>query len=352
MLFLQCLGFRISIHLLVFFLCSGTLVSASSLSEVFKKVKQSVVVIQTVEKDVVGGLTQGPVRLEGLGSGVLLSNGGMVLTAAHVVQTADEILVGFPNGESVPARVIGSEPAADVALLELAALPENPQPAKLGDSDTVQIGDEIFIVGAPLGLSYTLTVGHISARRLPNVNTIYSTFASIEFFQTDAAINLGNSGGPMFNMAGEVIGIVSQKASKTDGHEGLGFAVTSNMAKKLLLEEKSVWSGVYGYLLGGDMAKALNLPQPTGFLIQRVGRGSLAARAGIRAGTMPATINGVSLTLGGDIVLKVMGIPVTGNNHAKIKQRMNQLKLGEGLTVTILRDGKKMVLDTQRMLSP
>ncbi|MDA0740275.1 MAG: trypsin-like serine protease [Nitrospirae bacterium] len=165
-------------------------------------------------------------------------------------------------------------------------------------------------------------------------------------------MNLGNSGGPMFNMAGEVIGIVSQKASKTDGHEGLGFAVTSNMAKKLLLEEKSVWSGVYGYLLTGDMAKALNLPQSTGFLIQRVGRGSLAARAGIRAGTIPATINGVSLTVGGDIVLDVMGIPASSENHAKIKKAMSQLGLGGAITITILRDGKKMVLDTQRMLSP
>jgi len=330
----------------------GVPADASTLSEVFKKVSSSVVVIQTVQKEVVGGPDQGFVNMEGLGSGVLISNGGMVMTAAHVVQTADQIVVGFPSGEVLKARVVGSEPAADVALLELAELPQNPQPATLGNSDDTQVGDEIFVVGAPLGRRLTLSIGHISARRQPNVNTVFSSFASVEFFQTDAAINKGHSGGPMFNMSGEVIGIVSYMVSHSGVPEGLAFGVTSNMARRLLLEEKSVWSGVQGYLLTGEIARVFNLPQPEGFLIQRVARGSFAARAGVQAGTIPATINDVPLILGGDIVLEVLGIPVSQKNHAKIKKAMSQFTLGEEISLIVLRGGEKVVLGTMRMRSP
>ena len=342
----------ITLGLFALILCPGVSADASTLSEVFKKVSSSVVVIQTVQEEVVRGPIPEFTSMVGLGSGVLISKGGMVLTASHVVQTADEILVGFPSGEVLKARVVGSEPAADVALLELAELPQNPRPATLGNSDETEVGDEIFIVGAPLGLSHTLTVGNISARRKLNENTIFSGFASVEFFQTDAAINPGNSGGPMFNMKGEVIGIVSYKISQSGDYEGIGFGVTSNMARRLLLEERSVWSGVHGYLLTGELAQVFNLPQPAGFLIQRVAKGSLASRAGIKAGTIPATINEIPLILGGDIVLEVLGIPVNEKNHAKIKQAMSQFQLGEEISLTVFRGGKKKVLSTLRMRSP
>src|SRR5262249_38699074 len=155
------------------------------------------------------------------------------------------------TGETIPARVLTSEPAADVALLQLDHVPSKSVTAKLADSDAAEVGDEVFVVGAPIGMTHTLTVGYISARRNPN--KFYSGLSRSEFFQTDAAINEGNSGGPMFNMRGEVIGIVSHILSKSGGSEGLGFVVTSNLASKLLLERNPFWSGVEGVLLSNEL---------------------------------------------------------------------------------------------------
>jgi len=159
----------------------------------------------------------------------------------------DEITVEFLGGQTVKARVVASEPAADLSLLQLERVPPGAQVAKMADSDTVRVGDQIIVVGAPYGLSHSLSVGWISARWPPN--TVYKTMPLAEFFQTDAVINTGNSGGPIFNMAGEVIGIVSHNISKSGGSEGLGFLVTMNTAKQLLLEKKSFWSGLEGQLL-------------------------------------------------------------------------------------------------------
>src|SRR2546428_13848763 len=202
-----------------------------------------------------------PVSVGGLGSGVLISPDGKILTAAPVVQTADAIEVEFLTGEPLRAPVLSSEPSADVALLQLEKAPRGPFVAKIGDSDSVEIGAPVFVVGAPLGASHTLTVGYISARRKPNATL--SGMSRAEFFQTDAAINQGNSGGPLFNMQGEVIGIVSYILSHSGGSEGLGFAVTSKVARQLL-EQKSFWSGVSGYMLSGDLAQGFNVPPPGG----------------------------------------------------------------------------------------
>src|SRR5262249_45995825 len=153
----------------------------------------------------------------------------------------DEISVEFLGGETVTARVDASEPAADLSLLQLDRVPPVATVSPLADSDTVRVGDQVAIVGAPYGLSHSLSVGWISARWAPN--TVYRTMPLAEFFQTDAVINTGNSGGPMFDMNGAVIGLVSHNISKSGGSEGLGFVVTVNTAKKLLLEKRSVWSG-------------------------------------------------------------------------------------------------------------
>jgi S1-C subfamily serine protease len=250
---------------------------APSLSEVFKRVDDSVVVVRTREKNPLPSTMTEAASVAGLGSGVLISDAGEVLTAAHVVQAADEVGVEFVGGEIIRAKVISSEPAADVALLRLDRMPRGRIPvAALGDSDKVEVGEPIFVVGAPLGITHTLTAGHISARRRPKATLGGMSLA--EFFQTDAAINQGNSGGPMFNMAGQVIGVVSHIISRSGGSEGLGFAVTSNLARQVLLEEKSVWSGLDGYLLSGDLARVFNLPPPgVGMLVQRIAERSPSA---------------------------------------------------------------------------
>ena len=327
---------------------SGALwAQAETLRSVFKRADPSVVVIQTTHEHVVAGPKKQLTSLPGLGSGVLISADGKVMTAAHVVQTADEVKVEFSTGEVIPARVITSEPAADVALLQLSRVPPKAVVAKLGDSDLAEVGDEVFVIGAPVGMSHTLTVGYISARRNPN--NFFNGLSRSEFFQTDAAINEGNSGGPMFNMQGEVIGIVSHIVSKSGGFEGLGFVVTANLARKLLLERNPFWSGVEGFMLSGEMAKVFNIPQPAGLLVQRVASHSPASQLGLRPGTLTAVIEGEPMVVGGDIILEVQGIPIIpdGSSYTVIRERLTSLKPGDKISILVLRNGEKEQLSTK-----
>jgi S1-C subfamily serine protease len=290
----------------------------------------------------------GQVRFSEIGSGVLISADGKVMTAAHVVQTMDEIKVEFLGGETVPATVIASEPAADLSLIQLERVPANVLVAPMANSDTTRIGDQVIVIGAPYGLRHSMTVGWISARWAPN--TVYQTMPLAEFFQTDAVINTGNSGGPMFNLRGEVIGIVSHNISRSGGSEGLGFVVTINTAKKLLLEERSFWSGIEGRELSDSLADLLNLPpNAVGYLIKTVAAGSPADLLGLRGGTTPATIDGEPLVLGGDIILSVMGVPTGGlENYDRIRRVVSDLPSGQPLTVTILRAGKVLTLEANK----
>ena len=229
-----------------------------AVGDVFKKVLPSVAVIRATGSEVARG--GGTVQFKETGSGVLISADGKVMTAAHVVHVMDEIMVEFLGSDPVRARVIASETGADLSLLQLESVPAAARPAVMADSSRVQIGDSVVIVGAPYGLSYSLTVGYVSARHAPN--SIYGTFPLAEFFQTDATINTGNSGGPMFNMKGEVVGIVSHIISKSGGSEGLGFVVTANTAKQLLLERRAVWGGLEFIPLTPDLTALLNVPRP------------------------------------------------------------------------------------------
>lgn len=333
-------GRYLSVALAAVLLAHAPPAAGQTVGQAFKRVNRSVVVVRTTESEI---NARDLVSVPGVGSGVLISPDGKVLTAAHVVHTADEINVEFLDGTIVRATVIGSEPEADVALLRLDRVPEAAVVATLGDSDGAEVGDQVFVVGAPYGIGHTLTVGHISARHKPN--TIYSGMSLAEFLQTDAAINQGNSGGPMFSMAGEVIGVVSHIISKSGGFEGLGFVVTSNMARRLLLERRSFWSGLDGFVLSGALARAFNLPQPVGLLVQRVAQNSPSAITGLRGGTMKATIDGRTITVGGDIILEVQGIPITGRtSYEQIQERLGRLHPGAQLTITILRDGSRTEL--------
>jgi len=174
---------------------------AQDLSRIFRAVNPSVVVVRTSEREV---SAEGQLAKVGeVGSGVLISSDGKVMTAAHVVHLADRIVVGFLGGEGVGARIIASEADADVPLLQLDRVPAGALVATLGDSDRAQIGEPVFIIGAPYGIGHTLSAGHITGRHEPD--TVYHDLAKAEFLQTDAAINQGNSGGPMFDMQGHAL---------------------------------------------------------------------------------------------------------------------------------------------------
>jgi serine protease Do len=337
--------------------------SGQELRSLFQQVKPSVVVIRTEEEALASDEDDGASRLRlhrsgtgarpvldldegsatrvhGLASGVLISGGGLILTAAHVVQTAEKVEVQFVDGTRQPARIVSSVPYADIALIKVDRVPPAAHPAPVGNSDPMQVGDPVFIVGAPFQLSYTFTAGYISGRRAPE--QIKGPLSSMELFQTDAAINKGNSGGPMFNTKGQVVGICSYILSQSGGFEGLGFAVTSNFARKVLLDNPGLWTGFDGLYVDGKLAALLNLPQPAGILVQRVVKNSPAAALGLQAGCYPLKINDHAVVLGGDIILSVNGVAVGEKSDAveQIDRSLGQAKAGDSVRITVLRAGK------------
>src|SRR5215471_2807609 len=287
---------------------------AQNFGEAFRKVSPSVVVIRAKGRDVEAG---GQSSFSETGSGVLISPDGKVMTAAHVVHSMDAVTVEFLGGETVSAKVVASEPAADLSLLQLERVPPGAKSSPLANSDKIQGRDPVIIVGAPYGLCYSLSAGLISARWPPN--TVYKTMPLAEFFQTTATINTGNSGGPMFSLNGEVIGIVSHNISKSGGSEGLGFVVTLNTAKELLLEKRSFWSGLEGLMLSDELADLLNLPpKTTGYIVKTVAKDSPGQYMGLRPATQVVRISGQDVPLGGDIILSVQGIGMSAANIPKI----------------------------------
>jgi S1-C subfamily serine protease len=269
-----------------------------------------------------------------------------VLTAAHVVESADRVRVQFGGGAVADARVVSSDPAADVALLQVAHVPAGVVAASMGDSGQVEVADQVFVVGAPYGISETLSVGYVSARR--STRSAAGDSNSVELFQTDATIAPGNSGGPMFNLHGEVIGIVSHIVSRSGGSEGIGFAVTSNAVRKHLLDAPALWTGLSVVPLTGELAQLLNVPQPAGLLVMHSATDSPGGQLGLRAGSTPAVVGGVNLMLGGDIILAVGGIPIeaSASNFRNVREQLRKLPPGEPLTVTVLRSGRVIELKT------
>jgi len=314
---------------------------AQTPGEVFRKVTPSVVVIKAKGSEVTVG---GQVRFLETGSGVLISADGKVMTAAHVVASMDEISVEFLGGEKVSAKVIASESAADLSLILLERVPAGARVAKMANSDSVRVGDPVYIVGAPYGLSHSLSAGLISAQWAPN--TVHRAMPLAEFFQTNATINTGNSGGPMFNAAGEVIGIVSHNISKSGGSEGLGFVVTMKTAQQLLLAKKSFWGGLEGQFLSDEMLDLLNVPNNMkGYLVKSVAKGSPGDEAGLQGGTKIVTIDGEQIVIGGDIILTVEGIPADSPaNMMKVRDFLAGLKSGGSIQVIVLRKGRVIEL--------
>jgi S1-C subfamily serine protease len=311
-----------------------------TLREAYQRASTSVVVIRARGEEVGAS---GPVEFTEIGSGVLISPDGKVATAAHVVQTLENITVEFLGEEPVRARVIASEQWADISILQVSVVPRDATVSKLADSDSFFPGDPVFIVGAPYGLSYSVSDGIISARWAPD--TVTKDFPLAEFFQTTATINTGNSGGPMFSRAGELIGIVSHNISKSGGSEGLGFVVTSNTVRSLLVERNRGFFGFDAMLVSGAIAQALNVPQGGGFLVKKVVKDTVASQIGLRGGDRIAIVEGQKIVVGGDILLAVQRIPMTsGADRAKVFKGLESLRVGDDLRFTVLRDDKMVEL--------
>jgi serine protease Do len=264
---------------------------------------------------------------QGLGSGVIIDSDGYVLTNNHVVEEADEMTVHLKDGREFKGKVVGTDPATDVALVKIKA--DNLPVAELGDSDQMQVGDWVLAIGAPFGLEWTVTAGIISATGRHNVGiTDYESF-----IQTDAAINPGNSGGPLCNLHGQVIGLNTAIASQSGGYMGVGFAVPIDLAKEVIKQLRETghvtrgWLGVGIQQLAPDMAKSMNLKTDQGALVSQVFEGGPASKAGIKAG---------------DVVLEYDGKPV--KSPSELQNAVAWTKPGSKADVVVLRDGKRLTL--------
>lgn len=314
-------------------------IQANNLPNLYNTWLPSVVTLHTFEDKIVDEEVVYAKKPNGLGSGVIISNNGLIVTAAHVVHSADGLFVEFSDGQRRSAKVISSLVMGDLALVKVDGLPDSAKVAKLGDSDKGQIGEQIFVIGAPLGINRTLTVGYLSGKHPKGMNP-ESPLA--ELFQTDAAINPGNSGGPLFNMKGEVIAIASFIQSRSGGSDGLGFAVTANSVKELMLERGKFWSGILFYALDEKLAKAMHLPQDSGLLVEKVIRDSLAYQAGLRGGKIKANLAGNDVMLGGDVILSINGKTIGNAGDVKaILQMIKNIQSGMSLKLELWRQGKR-----------
>ena len=282
------------------------------------------------------------------GSGFVIDEDGHVLTNNHVVAGAGEITVKLgDSADSYEARVVGTDPATDLALLEVDAPAEQLHPLPLGDSSGVEVGDPVVAIGNPFGLDRTVTSGIVSAlqRQIEAPNG----FSISDVIQTDAAINPGNSGGPLIDAAGEVIGVNSQiETGGGSGNVGIGFAIPIDTAREVveqLLEDGKVehaFLGISGLTIEPPIAEALNLPVDSGVLVQEIAEDSPAAQAGLAAGDTAATIDGAPVRLGGDIITAIEGRRIS--SMEEVVDAINGADPGDELELTVRRGEDTEVL--------
>jgi S1-C subfamily serine protease len=310
---------------------------------IYKKVLPSVVNITSTT--LVFDFFYGTVPQQGQGSGFILDKAGHILTNYHVVEGANRgVEVMLSNKRRYPARVVGVDKAHDLALLQIDA-PEL-QPVTLADSSQLNVGQKVYAIGNPFGLSGTMTRGIISAIRpigSENGGRIEDAI------QTDAAINPGNSGGPLLNSSGEVIGINTMIASNgADQSSGIGFAIPINTAKAVLADllrfgrVKRPSLGILDYPIGPDLASQMGLNADSGVLIQRVLPGGAAERAGLHGGNQQAYVGNTSIMLGGDLIIAIDGQQVADSQD--INEIMDKHQAGDTVSVTVLRGQRRMTV--------
>jgi putative serine protease PepD len=298
----------------------------------------------------------GSTTSQALGSGFVVSSNGTILTNAHVISDsgtrATSVKVVFKlqmdgrkETREVPATIVGSDETSDVAVLKVdPAQAPSLVPLKFGDSASVEVGEAVVAIGNPLGYDFSVTSGIVSAtnRNLQSPNG--SLIA--DGIQTDAAINSGNSGGPLIDSAGKVIGINEQIASQSGGNQGLGFAVPIDTARDVLQQIEAKGSVSYGYLgvqgqtLTSDVARALGLRASDGVLVAAVDPGSPAADAGLRGGSAQLVLQGQMYVTGGDVITALDGVPVASVED--FLAALNKRQAGDSVTLTVIRSGRTM----------
>jgi S1-C subfamily serine protease len=311
--------------------------------EIYKASKESVVYITSTvyQRDFFFGVQE----VQGLGSGFLINADGQILTNYHVISGSSDVEVTMPPDQSrYKAKVLMRDRAHDLALIQIDPKKKLASFLKLGDSDGLQVGQKVLAIGNPFGLAQTLTTGIVSSlhRKIQSEDR-----GDLEdMIQTDAAINSGNSGGPLLDSQGNVIGINTAIYGPNGGNIGIGFAMPINRAKAMLGDFKSgrrpasSGIGVSTYLVSGDWAEALRLPRGGGLLIGRITRGTPASAAGLRGATQQVRVGNYLVPVGGDLITAVDGKRVEEENA--IAKAVALKHAGDTLDLTIWRDGRTM----------
>jgi len=314
------------------------------LADLYQRVNPSVVNITVSD-------SSGPIPQQGSGSGFVYNDRGHIVTNNHVVAEATKIWVTFADGTMLPAKVIGTDPGTDLAVIQVDRPAQELRPVTLGDSDVLQVGQLAVAIGNPFGLEGTMTVGIISAlgRVLPAGN---SGFAIVDLIQTDAPINPGNSGGPLLDAGGQVIGVNTLIFSQTGTSSGVGLAVPAAAVKRVVpgLIEKGryahPWLGISGRSITPALAEALGLPVQRGVLVELAVSGGPAERAGIQGGSRRTQVDGLPVTVGGDIIVTVDGVEVR-NFDDLVGYLARQTEVGQQVTLTVLRDGRQQRIEVR-----
>src|ERR1051325_3939013 len=298
-------------------------------------------VVNVTSKAVTFDFFYGAVPQEGQGSGFVIDKEGHILTNYHVIADARQVEVTMHNRKKFKAAIVGTDPAHDLAVIQIKA--SALVPAVLGDSRNLQVGQKVYAIGNPFGLAGTMTRGIVSSIRPvrePNGATID------EAIQTDAAINPGNSGGPLMNWHGEVIGINTMILSSVGQNAGIGFAIPINTAKAVLNDLVTLGRvrrpalGVRTIPIGPELADQMGLPADHGLLIVQVVQGSAADRAGLLGGSERAYLGNMPIMLGGDLIVAIDGQDV--QDQQDLSQIMNNHRAGDTVKVTIYRGKKKI----------
>jgi S1-C subfamily serine protease len=278
-----------------------------------------------------------------LGSGFLVDRRGRILTNAHVLGDEDAATVTFDDGTESPAEVLGRDESTDLAVLRAEELPDGVRPLPLGRSAGLVVGDPVLAIGNPFGLERTATTGIVSA--LKRIITAPNAFEIQNVIQTDAAINQGNSGGPLLDGAGRVIGINSQIASESGGNDGVGFAVPIDtirpVADSIIATgtAEHAWLGITGRQVTPEIAEALGEPDVRGVAVVSVDERGPARDAGVRAATTP---DDADVPRGGDLIVAVGGREV--RDMADVSLAVSSRAVGASLEMTVLRDGRRVDL--------
>lgn len=330
-----------------------------SVAEIYKRDAPGVVqvtstsLVQTPSDPFFGDLLPPTTQTEqSLGSGFVIDKAGHIITNYHVVQGARTVQVSFSNNDRLKARIVGSDPSTDVAVLQVSTRARALQPLPLGNSDLVTVGDPVVAIGNPFGYTRTATSGIVSA--LQRQITAPNSYPIDHVIQTDAALNRGNSGGPLINVLGQVIGVNSQISTGntgTDGNVGIGFAIPINTVKQVAAQIIRSGKAEHPYLgvslaeVTPQLASLFKFPVASGLLVENVQPGSSAARAGLHGGSTRVVVAGESYTIGGDVIASVDGTRVSTLDQ--LRDLINQKAPGATVRLDVFRGTKHLTMNAK-----